>query len=54
MGLEEERKSINVLSCVEFVVPWLVWPVALATLLVLGFKWYRGKKFIEALPLLMT
>ena len=33
---------------------WLVWPVALTTLAVLGTRCIKEKKFIEALPLLAT
>jgi uncharacterized membrane protein YozB (DUF420 family) len=37
-----------------FAVPWLVWPVPLTTLVVLGYRCYRDKRLLEALPLLAT
>ena len=48
------RKAESVLQCAYFVVPWLLWPVSLATVLIFGYRSFRAKKFVESLPLLLS
>ena len=56
MSSVAETKAFDVWYCVELSVSWVVWPVALATLIVLGHRCYKNKEnnFIESLPLLAT
>jgi hypothetical protein len=49
-----EARALNVLECISFAISWIVWPISLTTLVFLGFRCYKEKKLIEALPLLMT
>jgi hypothetical protein len=37
-----------------FALSWILWPIPLATLVVLGARCIREKRVIEALPLLAT
>ena len=47
-------QSAIVLNCVQFAVSLFVLPVPLTTLVVLGWKCYREKRLLDALPLLVT
>ncbi len=46
------ERTLNVARSIQFTVPLLVWPVPLTTLVVLGFRCYREKRFCDSLPLL--
>ena len=42
------------MECMEFVVPWLVWPVSLTTFVAKGWRSYRQKTLLQTLPLIAT
>ena len=44
----------TVVFCMEFVMPWLVCPNSLATVLVLGWRSLWSNRFLDTLPLLLT
>jgi hypothetical protein len=48
----EQDQALDVLLSVELSVSWLVWPVSLITLIVLGHRSYTQKRFLDTLPLL--
>ncbi len=54
MSQNVERKALNMEECIIFITAWLVWPVALTTLVTLGYKCVKDKRFVDALPLLAT
>ena len=47
-------KAFDVCECLQFAVALVVWPVSLTTLCVIGYRCFREKRFIDALPLLAT
>lgn len=44
----------NVTRCMEFAMPWLVVPPALASLCALSIKAYKEKQLVQSLPLLAS
>jgi hypothetical protein len=44
----------NVMICMSFIVSFLVWPPALVSLLVLGYRSYKQELLLETLPLLVS
>ena len=51
---EKEEKAVGNSNLMQFAVSWLVWPVALASLVTLSYRCYKERKFLDALPLLAT
>jgi hypothetical protein len=54
MSSAQAIAALNMNEAIRFFVSWLVWPVALSTLVVLGYRCIREKRFLDALPLLAT
>jgi len=41
-----------VLTCVRFVISWLIWPLALSGLFTLAYRSYKQKQLLNSFPLL--
>ena len=50
----EEKILEDTSSDMYFVISWLVWPVALTSLVTLGYRCFKQKIILDALPLLAT
>ncbi len=54
MSQTKGEQAFNVDNCMELAVPLLVCPVSLTTLIALGWRCYRERRLLQALPLLAT
>ena len=54
MNNSTEKTAFDVMNSIPFAISWLVWPVSFSTFTVLGWRCYKERKFIEALPLLAS
>lgn len=54
MSSIQQRIAFLQVECMAFSISWVLWPIPLTTLVVLGYRCKRDKRFLEALPLLTT
>ena len=46
--------ALRVYNCIAFVVSWIVWPISLASFIVLGYRCFKKGNLRDALPLIST
>lgn len=52
--MNNAQRPHEALSSLELTLSWFFWPIPLASMVIFGFKCFKEKKFLDALPLLAS